>query len=71
MSLFSSPKSLPLPPPPKPLPPIPTAVAPGIGAINTQREKVRRASGSRPILTAPGGLIKPATTTGLKTLLGE
>ena len=71
MSIFkaSSPK---IPPPvaPPPIPPLPKPVNPGISQQRKTRDRVRAAAGGRPIFTSPGGLLKPATTTGLKTLLG-
>ncbi len=60
-------------PPIEPLPPLPEPVDPGLGAIRTNREKIRRAAGGqRQIKTSAQGLVfTQATTTGLKSLLGE
>ncbi len=68
-NLFGGPK-IPPPAPVEPLPPIPEGVGAGVSAIRANRERVRRASGGRPIASTTSGVLKPATTTGLKTLLG-
>ena len=71
MSVFSSSPSIPAPKAVKPLPELPKGINVGQSLVRQNRERIRLASGVRPINIGSQGLITPANSEGRRLLGGD